>query len=77
MTKKAKPQSEAERQMVRGYLAGLDDDLLPRKASVAYRHGWKNGQDDLIGKPREAADTLRRRAAMILGELETKPKGTR
>lgn len=57
---------EREKEMVAGYLRGLDGEPPPRKTTVAYRHGYRNGQDDLNGKPREKADTLRRRAAMIL-----------
>lgn len=68
--KKTKPPLEAEKQMVQGYLDGYAGESMPRKSTVAYRHGYRNGQDDLVGKPREAANTLRRRAAMILGKCE-------
>lgn len=58
--------------MLKGYLDGFDSPLtdfpeVPRIRSVAYKHGWLNGRDDRIGKPRECADVLRGRATMILG----------
>ena len=57
-------------EMVRGYFDGFGSGSaeLPEchaKRSRAYRHGWLNGRDDQIGRPRERADVLRRRAAMI------------
>lgn len=60
-------------EMVRGYMAGLDSGAIELPAChlsepIAFRHGWLNGRDDRIGQPRELADTLRRRANMILGE---------
>lgn len=60
-------------EMVQGYMDGIDwtsiyePSWLARK-SVSYIHGFKNGMDDRQGNPREKADVLRRRAAMILGE---------
>lgn len=57
-------------EMVRGYLAGLDSpspelpDCLLRE-TAAFKHGWLNGRDDRIGKPREVCAVLRRRAGMI------------
>lgn len=60
-------------EMVEGYLEGLSSgaSYLPEmhaKKSAAFRHGWNNGRDDRKGNPRDAADVLRRRAKMILGE---------
>lgn len=59
-------------EMVQGYRDGLRDDRqeLPKNHnfSPAYEHGWLNGRDDRIHKPRATADVLRRRAAIILGE---------
>lgn len=58
--------------MVEGYLAGLTsdsdvlDEIKARRMPVAWRHGWLNCRDDRIGRPRESADVLRRRAEMIL-----------
>lgn len=57
--------------MVSGYLAGLESnsDEFPEchaQMPAAWRHGWLNGRDDRIGRPRESADVLRRRAGMIL-----------
>lgn len=59
-------------EMVQGYCDGKEDSRteLPEKHNfdVAYVHGWLNGRDDRIGKPREFASVLRARANMILGE---------
>lgn len=57
-------------EMLDGYLAGLksaSDDLpeCHKDKSAAFRHGWFNGRDDRHGTPRERADVLRRRAAML------------
>lgn len=62
-----------ERDMMRGYLDGLDSSSqkLPdchKNKSAAYRHGWLNGRDDRIHKPREKASVLRARAGMIIGD---------
>lgn len=56
--------------MVLGYYAGYDSGAaeLPechKDASPAFKHGWLNGRDDRIGKPRERADVLKRRAKMM------------
>lgn len=59
-------------EMVEGYMRGIGWNLgypplwLDSK-STAYKHGFQNGQDDLLGNPRERADVLRRRAEMIIG----------
>lgn len=59
-------------EMVEGYLAGLESGAphLPEchlSRSPAFRHGWLNGRDDRVGKPRESAHVLRARATMIEG----------
>lgn len=65
--------SEKEREMMAGYMDGLDSGSsdLPdchKNKSAAYRHGWLNGRDDRIHKPREKASVLRARAGMIIGD---------
>jgi len=76
--KYSKPESftDADWTMVMGYMRGRDD-LPPESDRVAYMHGYRNGQDDLCGQPRESADVLRRRAEMIpgiskLGEIKAR-----
>lgn len=63
--------SYGEAEMVQGYWDGKDDTRidLPKhnNYSPAYGHGWLNGRDDRLGKPRERASILRARAEMILG----------
>jgi hypothetical protein len=63
---------EKQADMIKGYLAGKDDwrNNLPEghNYSPAYEHGWLNGRDDRIHKPRERASVLRARAEMILGK---------
>lgn len=51
-------------EMVEGYLDGFSDDeeVLPNRLSnrgARYCHGWLNGRDDRIGKPRASAAHLR------------------
>ncbi len=63
----------AEEDMLDGYRDGFDDDRaeLPESLSnrgAAYKHGWLNGRDDRVGKPRDVASVLRRRAYMALQE---------
>jgi hypothetical protein len=57
-------------EMVEGYLAGLNStfDKPPHKGiwTPAFTHGWLNGRDDRVSKPREIASVLRNRAEMIL-----------
>jgi hypothetical protein len=50
--------------MVEGYRDGFKDDRVEYPDSLlnrgyAYRHGWLNGRDDRVGKPRASADELR------------------
>jgi len=61
--------------MVRGYFAGRDSasNTLPdchKNESPAFKHGWLNGRDDRIGKPRDVASVLRRCADMIDGAFQ-------
>jgi hypothetical protein len=62
-------------EMISGYFAGRDDtDIeLPedrKRESVAWRHGWEDGRDDRIGKPRDRADVLKARTMMLLRRVE-------
>jgi hypothetical protein len=56
--------------MIDGYLDGFEDDRddYPSQSnrSEAYRHGWLNGRDDRLGKPRASAQMLRDEAARII-----------
>lgn len=64
--------TQLETEMVQGYWDGTDDfrEELPKNHnySAAYAHGWLNGRDDRLGKPREFASVLGARAHMILGD---------
>lgn len=69
---------EPVREMVDGYWAGRSDGCLDypeiyRGKSTAFKHGWLNGRDDRVGKPREKATVLRARAEMILNNSERSP----
>lgn len=59
-------------EMIEGYHDGRESDRTElhkgHNYSVAYVHGWLNGRDDRLGKPRERAAVLKARASMILGE---------
>lgn len=62
---------EAERDIIEGYLDGFRDIRpdLPGRAtnrSLAYQHGWLNGRDDRVGKPRDTAENLRRIAQDLI-----------
>jgi len=61
---------KANLDMVLGYYDGHSDDRndLPKQHnySPSYVHGWLNGRDDRIGKPRDAASVLRARADLIM-----------
>lgn len=52
---------EANDEMVEGYMDGLDlDNPEPSdNRSHSYRHGFKNGRADKIGKPWATAQTCR------------------
>lgn len=68
MSKYAKPQtySNADWEMVQGYMRGRKN-LPMERGNAAYKHGWLNGQDDYLGRPRDRANVLIRRANMIPG----------
>ena len=67
ITRMKKPDiySDAEWRMVQGYWQGTRG-LPPEQSGPAYMHGYNNGLDDMIGKPRDRASVLRARANMIL-----------
>ena len=57
--------------MLEGYLDGFRDDRVDFPESLsnrgaAYRHGWLNGRDDRLRKPRAPAETLREESAEAL-----------
>lgn len=56
-------------EMLEGYMEGFSSDLseLPKGSnrSDSYRHGWNNGRDDRLKRPRASAATLRKEAADI------------
>lgn len=52
---------------LKGYLDGFQDDREDEPPSLtnrtaSYRHGWLNGRDDRLGRPRASAEALRRSA---------------
>lgn len=52
--------SEAEKEMLDGYLSGLMREPEPgNNRSHSFRHGWKNGRDDKNKSPRAAASYIR------------------
>ncbi|MFB6649952.1 hypothetical protein ACFTQ9_21165 [Bacillus velezensis] len=60
-----------ENEMVDGYMAGFSSGAMSlpdwhKGRSAAFKHGWLNGRDDRISKPRERYSVLRARADMIL-----------
>lgn len=68
MGKHKKPDnySNADWEMVQGYMAGIDG-LCAQRSTAAYMHGYRNGVSDRTGIPHERAEVLRRRAEMIPG----------
>ncbi|MCT5287620.1 hypothetical protein ACM73N_27990 [Pseudomonas aeruginosa] len=68
MGKQKKPDnySNADWEMVQGYMAGIDG-LRAQRSTAAYMHGYRNGVSDRAGVPHERAEVLRRRAEMIPG----------
>lgn len=72
----AKPESytEADWEMVQGYMRGKDD-LPPQRRNVAYMHGYTNGKSDASGIPHERCNVLIRRANMIPGITPAAPIG--
>lgn len=59
-------------EMIEGYHDGRESSRNElhegHNYNIAYVHGWLNGRDDRLEKPRERASVLRARADMILGE---------
>ena len=55
--------------VLEGYMDGFADSRedFPAQSnrSEAYRHGWLNGRDDRLGRPRAAAAALRSTARSI------------
>jgi hypothetical protein len=53
-------------EMLEGYMEGFASELkeLPNgnNRSDSYRHGWNNGRDDRLKRPRASAATLRKEA---------------
>lgn len=70
------PQTEGERArmrvMIEGYLDGFGDDRIElpdcTNYSPAYVHGWYNGRDDRVGRPRASAELLRAVADRLIAE---------
>lgn len=58
--------SDADWEMVQGYMHGLHG-VSPESKTAAYMHGYRNGESDHRGVPHERAEVLRRRAMMIPG----------
>lgn len=58
-----------EDEMTEGYMDGLKaraDELdAGSNRSESYRHGWRNGRDDRLGRPRATAGELRTEMAEI------------
>jgi len=58
-----------ENEIVEGYTDGMksDFDELPAGSnrSDSYKHGWRNGWDDRLQKPRASASALRHEVAEI------------
>jgi hypothetical protein len=66
--------TSAENEMIEGYWDGKSDDRddLPEHSnfSEAYKHGWRNGRDDRLHRPRATAAKLREAAQAILSAPE-------
>ena len=65
MQKLTEPKQKDE--ILEGYLDGFSDDrdMLPvslQNRSESYRHGWQNGRDDRLVRPRMSAQDLRHSA---------------
>lgn len=57
--------------MIMGYRAGLNSEnnempSILKKESAAFKHGWLNGRDDRLNKPRDSAFVIGKRADIIL-----------
>lgn len=72
MTDQSLNKSVTPPDMIQGYMDGMDDFRadLPKENnySPSYVHGWLNGRDDRLGKPRDTAAVLLARAEMIIVE---------
>ncbi len=53
----------ANDEMIQGYSDGFADDRTDypetSNRSASYRHGWLNGRDDRLRKPRDFASNIR------------------
>jgi len=62
----------SETDMVQGYCDGMDDKriALPENTnySAAYVHGWLNGRDDRLHKPRDTYKNHKATAEILLKE---------
>jgi hypothetical protein len=62
----------SEADMVQGYCDGISDKRmsLPENTnySPSYVHGWLNGRDDRIHKPRDIYQNLKATAEILLKE---------
>lgn len=62
-------------EMLEGYLDGFASglDVLPagNNRSDSYRHGWNNGRDDRLKRPRASAAILRKEADEIAAREQT------
>lgn len=60
----------AEADMVEGYRDGRDPNCPEPSSnrSRSYIHGFRNGRDDLRGRPRATAQELRELAEMAIAE---------
>ena len=64
--------NEIEDEMFEGYRDGFADERISFPAvsnrSETYRHGWLNGRDDRLRKPRDCSKNLREEAARLIAE---------
>ena len=56
--------------VVEGYMDGLSSTSIElpnryKNAKAAFKHGWLNGRDDRIGKPRDSYGVLMARYKII------------
>ena len=56
-----------------GYLDGYSDDRdeypdTLKNRSDLYRHGWENGRDDRLGRPRSTAQSIRYALSLLVDE---------
>lgn len=58
--------SGASDDMIEGYRDGYAIDAIAPSdnRSASYKHGWQNGRDDRLGRPRSSAAQLRLGAKM-------------